>query len=117
MRDNVVNEDFNLNYTEKQINLIKFRAFKAFQDDYNQGVGMQLEQGIFPYLSDEFYSRSQYIQGCGMRRISRKTSGNIHREAKHSFEDMNTAFEGEQPLHGEMVEKLHDIKTAMRLSY
>lgn len=110
-RDWVVNEEFNLNFTDKDINLIKFKAFSSFQQDYNT-TGRRIDQGVFPYVVDEYYSRSQE---CRKRRFSRKISGNITREVKHSFDSIYSAFEIEQPLHDFMMEKLKETETAMRL--
>jgi hypothetical protein len=70
-RERVVNEESNLNFTGKSINLIKFEAFSSFQQDYN--TERQIDQGLFPYLEHEYYSPSQ---GCRTRRFSRRVSGN-----------------------------------------
>jgi hypothetical protein len=105
VRDSVVNEDFNLNFTTKDINLMKFKAFDAFQEDYRQGIGRQVQQGLFPYLEDEYDGR-----------FTRKISGNIQIEVKSAMESILSAFEEEQPLHGYMVQNLQDRLTAMRLN-
>jgi hypothetical protein len=111
VRDSVVNEDFNLNFTTKDINLMKFKAFDAFQEDYRQGIGRQVEQGLFPYLEDTHNSRRLGQRRC----FSRKISGNIQREVKNSLQEISNAFEEEQPLHGITIDKLYKLETAMRL--
>jgi hypothetical protein len=49
----VVNTTENLAYTSRGINKFKFNAVNAFQEDYRNNNGRQLEQGLFPYLQDE----------------------------------------------------------------
>ena len=128
-QSSAVNENFNLNFTSKDINQIKFRSFQAFQEDYRKGT-VEQAQGLFPYLEGEFHCSEAStagslnvndlflpIKSCNAepRKFSRKVSANIQREVKTSFDDVVSAFEEEQPLHGHMKEKLDDIKTAMRL--
>lgn len=106
VRDNVVNEDFNLNFTTKEINLMKFKALDAFQEDYRQGIGRQVEQGLFPYLEDE------YVEG----KFHPEILANIQREFKSAMESTISAFQEEQPLHGYMMQNLQDMLTAMKLN-
>lgn len=107
---NVVNENFNLNFTGKDINFIKFKSFQAFQEDYRDPTVQQAE-GLFPYLKNEFHSTNAEHP----KKFSRAVSANIQREVKKSFDDVISAFEEEQPLHGYIKEKLNDIEDKMRL--
>jgi hypothetical protein len=112
-KNSVVNEEFNLNFTTKKINVVKNKAFLAFQEDYRQGTGKQVEEGLLPYLADVYsiHHESRRVSG----RFSRPTSYRIQQEVKLSFDEMMTRFELDRPLHGYMMETLTDIESAMKL--
>ena len=73
-RESVVNENSNLNFTSKGINEWKFKAFDKFQKDYRRDTGKQADEGLFPYLQDEY---SLKTVGGEKKRFSRNISQRI----------------------------------------
>ena len=110
-KGSVVNEDSNLNFTSKPINEWKFKAFDKFQKDYRRGTGRQEEEGLFPYLQDEYKLK---VTNC-KRKFERSISKRIQKEVKTSYQNIIWAFEDEQPLHAEMMEKLYASLASMKL--
>ena len=119
-----INITRNLNFTTREINLLKFQACEDFQEDYrnrtnDSGSGgcrgivsevLFLDQGLFPYLDHATNDVSS-----GQKKLTRKISGRIQKEMRKSSDAVLDCMEHEIGLEGEWAEALQRNLTAMRL--
>ena len=106
LREEVVNEVPNLNFTTAEINNLKYRAFDAFAEDYFYAGAKVKEQGLFDYL----------IEAGTEKRIDRDTTGRIRKATKEAFEYINgvLAKEDEQPGGAERLRLMEELDGCMR---
>ena len=106
LREEVVNEAPNLNFTTAEINQVKYRAFDAFAEDYfYTGIEVK-EQGLFDYL----------IEAGREKGIDRDTTGRIRKATFEAFEHINGALvkEDEQPGGAERLRLMEELDGCMR---
>lgn len=101
-----VNVTENLAFTSPDTNKSKFKAVKSFLKDYRRGDGRQLEEGLFPYLKDEFEVSHTW---------SRSVSKNIQSVLLTSSDKVIEELQEEDPLQLQVVETLQKDFTAMKL--
>lgn len=101
-----VNTTENLAFTSPSINKSKFEAIEAFQNDYKQNSGRQLEEGLFPYLQDELQKGREW---------SRSVSRNVQKEFLASSEKILDTLQDEDYLQNHVIDTLHKNFTAMKL--
>eukprot|EP00536_Pseudo-nitzschia_multiseries_P011698 jgi/Psemu1/308434/fgenesh1_kg.411_\ len=109
LRNSIVNEVSNLNFTTQSINQSKFRATDDFQRAYRcRGNNVDDGQGLFEHLLGHLQQ-----DGSGS---DRRTTARIQAELYDSWKAMEEKLEEEQPLQGEFMEHLHRNMVAMKLT-
>jgi len=99
----IVNQEKNLNFTTKPINLTKFRATYNFQEDFRKVVSVSdTELGLVHYLKQQ-------------AKLSRQETARIQKEIVRSYEFIEDSLQSELPLHSDFADALRRNFTAMRL--